>query len=403
MTGQSSAQPSTVRFDRWGWAQIDVDAVRHNIVQLRAVVAPAQVWAVVKADGYGHGAVDVAHAARSAGATGMCVALVHEGIELRSAGIDGPVLVLSEQPPAQLSAAIAADLTMTVASVAGIQAVAAAAGDRGVAHRPGVHLKVDTGMHRVGCAPGEAVELAARVMSSGLRLDGVFTHLAVADEPDDAFTDSQLNRFDEVLADLRAAGIDPGLVHAANSAGALAHPRARHSMVRAGIATYGISPGPGVERDAGFLRPALSLHARVSVVRRVLAGDRISYGLRHRFTVDTTVAVVPLGYADGVPRRSFECGVEVLVGGRRRLVVGTVTMDQMMIDCGHGGPGDDQVAVGDEVVLIGRQGDENISATEWADRLNTIGYEIVCGISPRVPRVVIDPGIEPGIDPGHGV
>ncbi len=404
----SAGSSAAAQHDRWAWARIDLDAIRHNIVQLRAAVAPADVWAVVKADGYGHGAVAAARAAKAAGATGLCVALVHEGVELRAGGIDGPVLVLSEQPPAQLPAAFAADLMVTVASRAGVQAAAEAAAaasrnhaaGRGGAHRDihgkaerhGVHLKVDTGMHRVGSAPGDAVELAGLVVSAGLRLDGVFTHLAVADDPDDPFTAVQLDRFDAVIADLAAAGIDPGLIHAANSAGGLAHPRARYSLVRAGIATYGISPGAGVDRFAQFLRPALSLFARVSAVRRVDAGERISYGLRHRFSVDTTVAVVPLGYADGVPRRSFECGVEVLVGGRRRLVVGTVTMDQMMIDCGHGGPGDDQVAVGDEVVLIGRQGDENISATEWADRLNTIGYEIVCGISPRVPRVVIDPG-----------
>jgi alanine racemase len=158
-----------------------------------------------------------------------------------------------------------------------------------------------------------------------------------------------------------------------------------------------------VDGSVGSLRPALSLFARVSAVRRLAAGERISYGLRHRFAVDTTVAVVPLGYADGVPRRSFECGVEVLVGGRRRSLVGTVTMDQVMVDVG-----DDPVAVGDEVVLIGRQGDQRISATEWADRLGTIGYEIVCAISPRVPRMLVDePGDEPAVDLdvdlGHGV
>lgn len=388
-SGASSSGPDIHEHLRWGWANVDLGAVRHNIAELRAAVAPAEVWAVVKADGYGHGAVAVARAARSAGATGLCVALVHEGVGLRAAGIDGPVLVLSEQPPLQLPDALAADLTLTVASRVGVEAVAVAVKGRAApgsdAPGRGVHLKVDTGMHRVGCAPSDAVELAGLVLSSGLRLDGVFTHLAVADDPDDPFTEAQLERFDAVLADLRSAGIDPGLVHAANSAGALAHPPARYTLVRAGIATYGISPGSGVDPYAGALRPALSFCSRVSVVRRIAAGDRISYGLRHRFAVDTTVAVVPLGYADGVPRRSFECGVEVLIAGRRRSMVGTVTMDQLMVDVG-----DDPVHVGDEVVLIGRQGDQNISATEWADRLGTIGYEIVCGISSRVPRIVGD-------------
>jgi alanine racemase len=332
---------------------------------------------VVKADGYGHGAVHVARAALEAGASGLCVALVGEGLALRSAGIRAPVLVLSEQPASMLRSAVAAGLTMTVASRAGIEALAE------LSTPVDVHLKVDTGMHRVGCSPADAVELARLVLSSGLQLEGVFTHLAVADEPDDPFTHGQLDLFDTVLDDLRTAGIEPPLVHAANSAGAMAHPRARRSLVRAGIATYGISPGIGVDQHAANLRPALSLHARASVVRRVAAGERISYGLKHRFTADTTVAVVPLGYADGVPRRSFERGVEVLLGGRRRRVVGVVTMDQFMIDVG-----DDDVAVGDEVVLIGAQGDGSVTATEWAERLETIAYEIVCGISARVPRIV---------------
>jgi alanine racemase len=367
---------------RWAWAEIDVAAVQHNIAHLRAVAAPAQVWAVVKADGYGHGDITVARAARRGGATGLCVALIDEGLRLRAAGVTGPVLVLSEQPADQLHVAVAAELSLTVASRAGVDAVAAASSQEG--SPAGVHLKIDTGMHRVGGDPGDALALARLVLSSGLRLEGVFTHLAVADQPEDPFTDEQLDRFDGVLDALRAEGIDPGLVHAANSAGALAHDRARGDIVRAGIVTYGIPPGHGVDQAAAHLQPALSLRARVSAVRRLSAGERISYGLRHRFAADSTVAVVPIGYADGVPRRSFECGVEVLVGGQRRPIVGTVTMDQLMVDVG-----DDDVHVGDPVVLIGRQGDEWISATEWADRLGTIAYEIVCGISARVPRVAI--------------
>jgi alanine racemase len=245
-----------------------------------------------------------------------------------------------------------------------------------------VHLKIDTGMHRSGCAPADAVGLAQLVRSSGLRLDGVFTHLAVADVPDDPFTDAQLDVFDTVLTELRAAGIEPGLVHAANSAGALAHARARRDVVRAGIAIFGISPGAGVDSLALNLSPALALRARVSTVRRVPAGERISYGLRHQFAADTTVAVIPVGYADGLPRRSFECGVEIIVGGRRRPIVGIVTMDQVMVDVGN-----DDVRVGDDVVLIGAQGSESIAAAEWAERLGTIGYEVVCGISSRVPRI----------------
>jgi len=242
---------------------------------------------------------------------------------------------------------------------------------------------VDTGMHRVGCAPGDALGLARRIVATpGLVLDGVFTHLAVADEPDDPFTAEQLARFDTVLAGLQAEGIGPRLTHAANSAGGLAHPATRRSLVRAGIAVYGIPPGPGVAHLCHDLRPALSFSARVGHVKTVRVGERISYGLRYRFERDEVVATVPVGYADGVPRRLFDTGGEVLLGGRRRPIVGVVTMDQVMVACG-----DDRVAVGDEVVLLGRQGDEEITATEWADRLGTIAYEVVCGIGARVPRV----------------
>ncbi|MBI5089463.1 MAG: alanine racemase [Actinobacteria bacterium] len=353
---------------RWAWAEIDVAAVEHNAARLAGLAAPAQLWAVVKADGYGHGAVRAARAALRGGATGLCVALVDEGLQLRSDGITDPVLVLSEQPPESLRAALRSGLTLTVASRTGVDAVATAAATVGPQHPPHVHLKVDTGMHRVGSAPDDAVSVARHAQASGLHLAGVFTHLAVADDPTDPYTEGQLDQFDRVLDQLRGDGVDPGLVHAANSAGAIAHPRARHAMVRTGIALYGIEPGPGLAGAAGGLDAALSLHARVSVVRRLAAGERISYGLRHRFDRETTVAVLPIGYADGVPRRSFECGIEVLIGGVRRPIVGVVTMDQLMVDVG-----DDDVHVGDPAVLIGCQGGERITAEEWGDRLGTIG------------------------------
>jgi alanine racemase len=366
---------------RWAWADVDPSAIVHNVGVLRRVAAPAAVWAVVKADGYGHGAVTVARAARAGGAAGVCVALVQEGVALRRAGIDGPILVLSEQPPGQLHELVAHDLVATVYSTPGIEALAAAVGRAGRRAHP-VHLKVDTGMHRVGAHPGAARQLAAEILARPeLRLGGVFTHLAVADEPHDPRTGRQLDRFDAVLDELRTAGIDPGLVHAANSAGALAHPRARRDLVRAGIAVYGIEPGPGVRELCTDLRPALSWRARVSFVKRVAAGEGISYGLHHTFERETTVATVPLGYADGVARRWSALGGEVLLGGVRRPVVGVVTMDQLMVDCG-----DDPIQVGDEVVLIGSQGDQLLCAEDWAERLGTIGYEVVCAISARIPR-----------------
>jgi len=371
---------------RWAWAEIDLAAVAHNVGVLRAAAAPAVVWAVVKADGYGHGSVDVSRAVLDAGAEGLCVALVQEARVLRDAGIDAPMLVLSAQPSGQAAEAVALGVTSAVIDAAGMAALDAAALDAGRIHD--VHLKIDTGMHRMGCAPEDAADLAVlAAAASGLRLAGVFTHLATADEPDHPAVALQFARFDQALAAVRAVGVDPGVVHIANSAGALALPSAHRDLVRAGIAIYGISPGAGVDHLASALRPAMSLHARVSRVQRVQAGEGVSYGLRHTVQRETTIATVPIGYADGVPRRSFATGVEVLIGGTRRPIVGVVSMDQLMIDVG-----DDEVVVGDRVVLIGEQagaqGVGRILAAEWADRLGTIGYEIVCGISARVPRRV---------------
>ncbi len=372
---------------RWAWAEIDLDAVAHNVRYMRARVAPAAVWAVVKANGYGHGAVDVARAAMAAGAEGLCVALVDEGVELRAAGLDAPILVLSEQPLDQARRMVDHRLTPTVYSGPAIDAFAAC----GTGGYP-LHLKIDTGMNRVGARPAEAVELVEQICarSPAVRLAGVFTHLAVADDPSNPFTTEQLERFDSTLADVGGIAGHVALTHAANSAGGLASQHARRSLVRAGIALYGISPGAGVDHlvrpspdDGTGLRPAMSLRARVSHVKRVCAGERCSYGLRHTFATDTGVATLPVGYADGVPRRLGTTGGEVLIGGRRRPIVGVVTMDQILVDVG-----DDDVARGDEAVLIGEQAGERIRAEDWADRLGTIGYEIVCGIANRIPRVV---------------
>jgi alanine racemase len=371
---------------RRAWAEIDLAAIEHNVGVLRQVAAPSGLWAVVKADGYGHGAERVARAALRAGAAGLCVALVDEGVALRRAGIDAPILVLSQQPVGELPGLLHASLTPTVYTAAFAAALAGAARDADVTGC-GVHVKVDTGMQRVGVAPGDLRALldAVDALAPTLRLDGIFTHLACADEPEAAANEEQLAAFDAVLAELGERR--PRLVHAANSAACLALPAARRSFVRAGIAIYGISPGEGVDALVGELRPAMSLRARVSHVKAVRAGSHVSYGWRHRFEHDTVVATVPLGYADGVPRRlgtlPDRAGAHVLIGGRRCPIVGVVTMDQFLVDVGAL-----PVGVGDEVVLIGEQGDVRIRAEDWADRLGTIGYEIVCGIGPRVPRVV---------------
>ena len=357
---------------------VDLGAIRANVTELRRLAAPAAVLAVVKADAYGHGAVPVARAALEAGAERLGVAIV-EGASLRSAGIDAPILLLSEPPAAVAPAVVEHALTATVYTTAGIDAIGDAARAAGVVVP--VHLKVDTGMHRVGCAPADAVALARRITGHpGLDLEGVFTHLAVADEPANPYTDEQLATFDTVLDALAAEGLRPRIVHAANSAGALVRPDARLDLVRVGITIYGIPPAGALAPVPGLL-PALRLTSAVTHVKRVPAGARLSYGLRYTASRETTIATVPIGYADGVPRRLGHVGGAVLIGGQRHPIAGTITMDQLLVDLG-----DAPVSVGDEVVLLGRQGDEEITAGEWADRLDTIAYEIVCGIGPRVPR-----------------
>jgi len=366
------------------WAEIDLDAVRANVAALRARCAPAELLAVVKAEGYGHGAVPVARAALEAGATGLGVALVEEGIELREAGIDGSILVLSEPVPAAAASVVQYRLTPVVYTLAGIDALAKAVADRGVHEQLGVHLKVDTGMHRVGCSTDEAVDLATQVVDRPeLRLAGVCTHLAVADEPDNPYTSEQLARFDAVLDALRARGLPTGTVHASNTAGAIEWPAARYDMVRVGIGLYGIAPADELEGRVA-LRPAMSVKARVSHVKSVPAGTRLSYGLRYETSRPTRIATVPIGYADGVPRELPQHGGAAIVHGHRCPMAGTVTMDQLMLDVGEL-----PVEVGDEVVLIGSQGGEEITAASWAHAMGTIAYTIVCGIGPRVPRVVV--------------
>jgi alanine racemase len=362
------------------WADVSLDAVRSNVGVLRDVAAPAEVCAVVKADGYGHGAVPVARAALEAGATWLAVAQVAEAGMLRSAGIDAPILLLSEPRVDQVGDVVGLDLRVSAYRAELLEHLGVAAHLAAV--RTPVHLKVDTGMHRVGATPGDLLDLAQRVVEHpGLQLEGVWTHCAVADEPGDPFTSVQLGRYDAVLDELAAAGIDVPVRHAANSAATIANPAARYDMVRCGIAVYGIPPAPGLEGLVP-LRPAVRFATEVSFVKPVAAGAGVSYGLRHHVLRDTVIATLPVGYADGVFRRLGLEGQHVLVGGRRHPMVGAVTMDQVMVDVG---PGSD-VSVGDEAVLLGSQGAERITPDEWAARLGTISYEVVCAIGARVER-----------------
>ncbi|MGH9189349.1 MAG: alanine racemase [Acidimicrobiales bacterium] len=362
------------------WAEIDLGAIRYNTATIAKLVSPAGVCAVVKAGAYGHDPVKVSTAALEGGASWLAVALVEEGAVLRQAGIDAPVLLLSEPPLAAMPEVVALHVTPTVYTLTGVEAAAKAVADTGATPLD-VHVKVDTGMRRVGALPADAVAVARAVVDRPeLRLQGLFTHFAVADQPGHPFTEDQAALLKGVVDKLAAAGIRPPLVHAANSAAALLGSTTGHSLVRCGIAIYGVPPSPALA-DRVVLRPALSLRAQVSHVKRVGAGEGISYGLCYRPERPSTIATVPVGYADGVPWRLGRAGGEVLLGGRRRPIAGSVTMDQIMVDCG-----DDDVAVGDEVVLLGRQGDQSLDAWEWAERAGTIAYEILCGIGPRVPK-----------------
>jgi alanine racemase len=284
-------------------------------------------------------------------------------------------------------AVVDAGLTPVVHSRRFIDALAKAAADAGAVDPQPVHLKVDTGMHRIGCSPSEALDLAPAIRKHReLHLQGLLTHFAVADEPGNPYTARQVATFEAVRKELARLGIRPPLIHAANSAAVLTAPGAHYDLVRCGIAVYGIAPAAELEGRLA-LKPALSLKARVSYVRHLVAGERLSYGLRYELAVPSTVVTVPVGYADGVPRRLGEVGGEVLIGGRRRPIAGTVTMDQLLVDLGpSGGDAARSVEIGTEVVLLGGQGDDTISAAEWAAKLGTIPYEVCCGIGERVPR-----------------
>ncbi len=344
--------------------EIDLSAIGANVRTLIDHVAPTPVCAVVKADGYGHGAVPVAKAALEAGASWLAVALVEEGIELREAGIEAPILVLSEAPPEDAQLVAKLDLTPTVYTAAGIEALDGASLD--------VHVGLDTGMRRVGAEPEALSGLLDRLASSSLNPTAVWTHCPVADEPSNPFTDAQLARFD---------GLDIALpTHVANSATALTRPRRGASMVRCGIAVYGIDPDPAVTAVVA-LRPAMTLRSAVSFVKPIDTGESVGYGHRWTAARASTIATVPIGYADGVRRDLGLRSGEVLIGGQRWPIVGVVTMDQLMVDVTGG-----SVEFGDEVILIGDQGDERITATDVAERLGTIGYEVVCAVSKRVPR-----------------
>ncbi len=358
--------------------EIDLSAVRENFLQLRAFAGPAELLPIVKADAYGHGAVPCARTLEAAGATFFGVALTEEGIELRQAGIGARILVLGGAYGARWDLLVGEDLTPLVFRREQLEGLAAAARAQG---KPAVaHLKVDTGMGRLGIPPTEIIAFAEAARAQGVTLEGVATHFANADLADSALTERQIQQMKEVVAALAQRGLRPRFVHLANSAATVSRPEAHGSLVRPGIMLYGAYPSENY-RDRVRLRPALRWSTGITHVKRVPAGTPISYGSRWVAKRPSTIATLPLGYADGYPRSLTNKG-EVLVRGRRVPIVGTVCMDQCMIDVTEIA----DAQVGEEAVLLGRQGEAEIRADELASWAGTIHYEIFCGIGPRVPR-----------------
>ncbi|MGH3096851.1 MAG: alanine racemase [Streptosporangiales bacterium] len=369
-------------------ARVDLDAVRANVEALREHAAGAEVMTVVKADGYGHGMVPAARAARAGGATWLGVALLGEALALRAAGIEGRVLAWLGVPGDQWADAVAADVDVSAGAVWAVDEIARAAATTGRTAR--LHLKADTGLSRGGATPADwpgLLDAALRHQAEGLvRVVGLWSHLACADEPGHPSIAAQLQAFADACRHAESAGARPEVRHLANSAATLTLPEARYDLVRPGLAAYGLTPVPqlaGPERYG--LRPAMTFLARLAGVKRVPAGSGVSYGHTYVTKRDATLALVPLGYGDGVPRAASNAG-PLVVAGRRRRVAGTVCMDQFVVDLG-----DDDAAAGDEAVLFGARPGEP-TAQDWAETVGSISYEIVTRIGARVPRTYVGDG-----------
>ncbi|MBW8171925.1 alanine racemase [Ornithinimicrobium sp. Arc0846-15] len=377
------------------WVEVDLGAIADNVRALQATVGNVQMMCVVKADAYGHGLIPVARTAVAAGADWLATAQLSEALAIRAAGIPTPLLCWLHAPGVDFAPALEADIDLGVSTEWALDAVIAAAQSLGVTAN--VHLKVDTGLGRNGAfSPGEGrtdfaelVDRAAVAQAAGsINVRGIFSHFAAADEPNHPSVAAQHDAFVAAVALADEAGLDIEIRHMANSAAALELPHARWDLVRVGLAMYGLSPTPDLHSSADYgVRPAMRVIARVSNVKRVPAGQGVSYGYSYTCAEDTTLLNVPLGYGDGVPRHASS-KADVLVAGQRRQIAGRVCMDQIVIDAG-----DLEVACGDEVVLFGPGDDGEPTAQDWAAAIDTISYEIVTRFGPHVPRVYLENAI----------
>ncbi|MFJ8013099.1 alanine racemase [Streptomyces sp. NPDC096339] len=369
------------------YAEIDLDAVRGNVRALRERAPRAEVMAVVKADAYGHGALPCAKAARQAGATWLGTATPDEALALRAAGVEGRIMCWLWTPGGPWREAIEADVDVSVSGMWALDEVREAARATGRTAR--IQLKADTGLGRNGCQPADWEELVTAAVAAQaegtVNVTGVWSHFACADEPGHPSIRLQLAAFRDMLAYAEKEGVDPEVRHMANSPATLTLPESHFDLVRPGLAVYGVSPAPelGTPAELG-LRPAMTLKASVALVKTVPAGHGVSYGHHYVTERETTLALIPAGYADGVPRHGSGAG-PVLVGGKIRTVAGRVAMDQFVVDLG----GDRDVRVGDEAVIFGDAERGEPTAEDWAQAAHTIAYEIVTRIGGRVPRVYL--------------
>jgi alanine racemase len=378
------------------WAEIDLKAIAHNVRELRRITRPqARLMAVVKANGYGHGAVEVSRCALQNGASLLGVARIEEGIQIRKAGITAPILVFGYTRLQRAGDLLRYDLTQSVFTAATARELSEIA--ESLAAKIKIHLKVDTGMGRLGLLPQNfqsvnpvkintdtITETLAVAGLNGLELEGIFTHFASADSADKTYAEYQLELFLNFLKHLQNAGLKPPLTHAANSGAVIDMPRSHLDLVRPGISIYGLYPSDEVDQQRISLKPAMALKSQIIQLKKVPAGFKVSYGSTYTTRQPTTIATVPIGYADGLNRLLSSRG-QMLVGGQRVPIVGRVCMDLTMLDVGDV----KNVKMGDEVAVFGQQGDETLTVDEMAATLNTINYEIVTGISARVPRIYL--------------
>lgn len=366
--------------DQTIWIEVNLAAIRRNIKRIEAYTG-RPVMAVVKANAYGHGLIEVSKTAVEAGVSRLCAARIDEAIRMRQAGITAPILVLGLTTPDRIQEAIRYNISLMVNSFEVVKAFEAAASS--VGGRVAVHAKVDTGMGRLGVPYAEGLAFAKMISEQKhIDFEGLFTHFACADEPAKPITKLQIERFDQILAEVKSAGIQPAIIHSANSAASINFPDSWYDAVRPGIAIYGLNPSPDSPLPVGF-EPTLSWKCRLSSVKDLTAGSGVSYGHRYFTSKTERIAAASIGYADGLRRWA---GNTALVEGKRVKQVGTVCMDQSMWLL------DDRSAakIGDEMVLIGKQGNEQITADEIGALWGTINYEVICGLMDRVPRFYID-------------